>query len=80
MEKTPYRRVSCDFYDSLEALATRRQALWVEYRNEAGQPRDCMATIADLQTQQGAEYALLSNGLRLRLDQITSLREIEWLL
>ncbi|MEM1321388.1 MAG: hypothetical protein AAGG75_14125 [Bacteroidota bacterium] len=80
MEKTPYRRVSCDFYDSLEALATRRQALWIEYRDEAGQLQDCQTTLADLQARQGAEYALLSNGLRLRLDQITRLREIEWLL
>lgn len=69
---TPYRPISCDFHDILEATATRRTRARVEFLDEGGGHRSVEARIVDLGGGTGGEYMTLESGERVRLDRIVS--------
>ena len=65
-----YQPISCDFYDELEALATLRRSIRIEYRNEEGGGESVDAVIKDLFIRSKVEYMLLNNGQEIRLDHL----------
>lgn len=70
-----YKPVACSFYDSLEAYATLKKELLIQYFDAAGFAQKTFAKIRDLQTRDRAEYAILDNGLTIRLDRIIAIAE-----
>lgn len=67
----PYRPISCDFHDVLEAAATRRRRVRIEFL-EDGQPQLRESRIADLGGGPDGEYMTLEDGQSVRLDRIVS--------
>lgn len=68
----PYRPVSCDFHDVLEATATRRVSAAVEFLTPAGGHAHACARIADIVTRDDGEFLLLASGETMRLDRLVS--------
>lgn len=67
-----YQPISCEFHDVLEALATQRKEVVVEYRDAEGGLHKTTAAILDVFAQDKAEYASLTSGEKLRLDQLVA--------
>ena len=66
-----YHPISCDFHDVLEATATRRRRVRIEFRSDQGlQARE--ARIVDLGHGADGEYMTLDTGESVRLDRIVS--------
>ncbi|MDH7453904.1 Rho-binding antiterminator [Luteimonas composti] len=66
-----YHPISCDFHDVLEAIATRRGRVRIEFRSDQGlQARE--ARIVDLGHGSDGEYMTLDTGESVRLDRIVS--------
>ena len=77
-EEQPYEPVSCDYHDQLEAAAMHKQPVELEFELD-GVPQKERGTIADVYTQEGAEFVRFQAGgepVDIRLDQIISLREV----
>jgi Rho-binding antiterminator len=70
--KQPYKPISCDFYDELEAYAVQQKIVLVEFETPKGQMRQCEVRIVNLETRNKEEFVLLDNGLEIRLDFIHS--------
>jgi Rho-binding antiterminator len=70
--KQPYQPISCSFYDILEALATEKKTVAVEYYVNANACRCSEAVILDFETRDKEEFLLLDNGMRIRLDHLLS--------
>lgn len=68
-----YRPISCDFHDILEAAATTRRPVTVEFCDLQAAIVQRQARIADLVTRDGGEYLLLDTGDSIRLDRIVSI-------
>jgi Rho-binding antiterminator len=64
-----YKPISCDFYDELEALATRKKTCDIVFFNNGGRS-EVRGEIADLYTREKVEYMKTSAGLEIRLDQL----------
>ena len=70
MEKeNDYNRVSCDFYDELEALATRKKLCEIIFINN-GSTAVIQARIANLYAKEKSEYLVTDSGLEIRLDRL----------
>jgi len=67
----PYTPISCDFHDILEATATCRTVVRVEYVDEAGMQART-TRVVDLTTRADGEYMLLESGESIRFDRIVS--------
>ena len=70
---TDYQPVACDFYDVLEAAATRKQQVYLQYFNDLRQLCQESTTIRTFITRDHAEYAQLASGAEVRLDYIIRL-------
>lgn len=68
----PYRPISCDFHDILEATATRRTRARIVFLDEDGGRRTVQARIVDLGAGPGGECMTLETGEVVRLDRILS--------
>jgi Rho-binding antiterminator len=69
---SPYKPISCDFYDELEALAVMHRKVEIVYRSEAGNPLTVQAVINNLYVVEHVEYMLLDNNQVIRLDALIS--------
>ncbi|MCC2545898.1 hypothetical protein LJY25_05535 [Hymenobacter sp. BT175] len=68
-----YQPISCNFYDELEALATRRQPAEIRYRApDAAAEASVTGVIADLYIRDKVEYLRLTDGFELRLDWLVA--------
>jgi Rho-binding antiterminator len=67
-----YHPISCDFHDSLEALATSRQLAHIRFLDSSGILKHRNAAITDVFSRDGAEYLVISTGEILRLDQLVA--------
>ena len=65
-----YIPISCDFYDELTLLALRKKHCAITYTNTQGVQQLITSRILDIYTKEKAEYVLLEDDLRLRLDQL----------
>ncbi|QCO68430.1 hypothetical protein E5843_12850 [Luteimonas yindakuii] len=68
-----YRPISCDFHDILEAAATLRKPVTVEFRDAQAGIQHRQARIADLETRADGEYMRLDTGESIRFDRIVSI-------
>lgn len=78
MSEEKYEPVSCDYHDQLEAAAVTRKDVELEFDAQGVRQRE-RGRIADVYTDDGAEYVKLENGdgsVRVRLDEIVSFREL----
>ncbi|MEO0340938.1 MAG: hypothetical protein AAF242_17220 [Bacteroidota bacterium] len=65
-----YVPINCNYYDELEAIATLRKKVEVEYY-EQDQPTTIQnVMIKDLYTKNKEEFVVFDNGLILRLDYL----------
>lgn len=67
---TDYQPIACGFYDELEALATRKKQVYLQYFNDLRQLCQGSTTLKTFVTRDHAEYALLASGEEVRLDHI----------
>ena len=77
MDAEPYRPISCDYHDELEAAAMHKEQVELEFELE-GVPQRERGRIADVYTANGAEFVKFdSDGgpVEIRLDHIISMRE-----
>ena len=68
-----YSPINCNSHDKLLHHATRRDLVELGVESTDGRPRMLKVLIRDVYTSKSEEFALLSNGERVRLDQILSL-------
>ncbi|MFL6586381.1 MAG: Rho-binding antiterminator [Luteimonas sp.] len=73
MHDAPYRPISCDFHDLLEAAATRRDVVTLEIRGAGDRSERIEATIADIVTLPEGEYLQTETGRSVRLDHVVSI-------
>ena len=67
-----YQPISCHFYDELELLAIRQKNCLIVYLDEAGHQLEKEAIIIDFKIIDAAEYMLLKDGEKIRLDRLVS--------
>jgi Rho-binding antiterminator len=72
---TDYQSIDCGFYDELEAAATQRRHVLLQYFSDLHELRVESVVVRGLETREHAEYAQLSNGEEVRLDRIMRLDE-----
>lgn len=73
-----YQPISCDFYDILEALATRRIKTTVEFIDGGESVTLEGVVITDLQTRNKEEFMHLDDGRCIRLDRLLSVNGEEF--
>lgn len=72
-----YTPIDCNFYDRLEAHATLRKRVRIDYRTEQGEAALlASALIVDLQTRNGAEFMILQDGQEIRLDRLIAVDNV----
>lgn len=64
-----YKTVSCQMYDTLEALAVKKTKIKIEYIDN-DHIKKTEGYIADFKTKDKEEFLILSNGNKIRLDKI----------
>ena len=67
-----YKPIDCNFYDILEALATQKRYVRIQYFTDLHEFQTVDALIKDLYIKDKFEYMLLSNGSEIRLDRLVS--------
>ncbi|MCW5658781.1 MAG: hypothetical protein KIT60_13840 [Burkholderiaceae bacterium] len=65
-----YVPISCSFHDVLEAVATTRKPVRIDFVDGDGQPQHRSAVIVDVFSKDGAEYVAIGTGETLRLDRL----------
>lgn len=70
-----YKKVSCDFYDELEALTIMRKTCKIEYWNENGIKTITHDQIRNLYSKEGIEWLETAKGLKIRLDELIKVDE-----
>ena len=68
-----YKPINCSFYDELEAAATLKKYIRIQYLSTLQEMLTIEAVIKDLYIKEGAEYMLLNTGEEIRLDRIVSI-------
>lgn len=69
-----YQPIDCNYYDRLEAWATRKEKVTIELKKNS--TAYIQATIVDLFVKNHVEYMKLSTGIEIRLDEIKSINNI----
>ena len=67
---TDYQPVACGFYDELEALATRKKQVYLQYFNDLRQLCQGPATFKTFFVRDQVEYTQLASGEEIRLDHL----------
>ena len=76
MTNSTYLPISCHYYDELEALATRKVACHIHYRNAVGTTTCIETKLVDFITIKKEEFLIVENDLQIRLDQIISVNDL----
>jgi len=79
MDAEPYRPISCDYHDELEAAAMHKERVALEFELE-GVPQRENGVVDDVYTANGAEFIRFrteGGALEIRLDHIISMRRSE---
>lgn len=72
-ENVPYRPISCDFHDIMEATATLRSVARIVFVDADDVVHQRDARILDLATRADGEYMTLDSGESIRFDRIVSI-------
>ncbi len=71
-----YTPISCDLYDQLEIAAMRNSVCKLEIGSQAEVRKTIEARIEDLFVREKVEYAKLSTGATIRLDELVRMNGI----
>jgi Rho-binding antiterminator len=69
-KRADYTPPSCSFHDELEAHAVRREVVRIDFLDPDGAHRQVVGTIADIWSEDGAEYLRTDDGTTVRLDRL----------
>ena len=64
-----YQSISCHFYDELEAAAVKKVLCTIVYQEE-DEKKEIKQKIVDLKIIDKAEYMILENAQKIRLDKV----------
>ena len=64
-----YQSIACHFYDELEAAAVKKVVCTIVYQEE-DEKKEIKQKIIDLKIIDKAEYMILENAQKIRLDKI----------
>jgi len=64
-----YQSISCHFYDELEAAAVKKVLCTIVYKEE-DEEKEIKQKIIDLKIIDKAEYMILENDQKIRLDKV----------
>ena len=73
----PYRPIDCSLHDRYEAWAVRRTPLRVRWSDGEGLWEADRVRITDIRIADGAEYLVLSDGSRVRMDYLLAVAPVE---
>lgn len=79
MDAEPYRPISCDYHDELEAASMHKERVELEFDLDGVTQRET-GVVDDVYTADGAEFIRFRTGagqLEIRLDHIISMRHSE---
>ncbi len=76
MKNSPYKCVSCSFYDKLEALAIYHKKVDLTYLNEKGETQKQQTVFKNFKSIDKEEFVVLGDNSLLRLDKILNVEEI----
>jgi transcriptional antiterminator Rof (Rho-off) len=65
-----YEPIDCSLHDRFEAAAVLHDRVRVEWTVSEEEPRTVEGTIRDIAVREGAEYLVMSDGSKIRLDRI----------
>ncbi len=65
-----YQPIACGFYDELEAVATRKKQVYLQYFNDLRQLCQASVVFKTFFVRDHVEYAQLASGEEVRLDHI----------
>jgi Rho-binding antiterminator len=65
-----YQPIACGFYDELEAIATRKKQVYLQYFNDLRQLCQGSVVFKTFFVRDHVEYAQLASGEEVRLDHI----------
>ncbi len=70
----PYKKVSCDFYDKVESIASLKKEVKIVYKKQ-GEELEVLTKIKGLKTtKEKEEMMILPNNTTIRLDQVISIK------
>ncbi|WP_341836080.1 hypothetical protein WJU16_24990 [Chitinophaga pollutisoli] len=75
-QNSVYQPIDCNYYDRLEAWATLREPVLLEFLGSDGQPQTETAVIRDLYVRNKAEFLLTEAGRELRLDRLMAVNHL----
>ena len=67
-----YHPINCSYYDELEAYATLRKTVRIDYLTPTGEAASIDARIVNLYTLNKEEFMVLDNQQEIRLDRLRS--------
>ena len=70
MKTQVYQPINCNYYDELEAIAVKRREVDIQYLDQQGQSQTINTRILDFRTANKEEFAILENGMEIRLDYL----------
>ena len=70
-----YKSISCHFYDELEAAAVKRVLCTIVYE-DGQEKKEIKQKIVDLKIIDKAEYMILDNAQKIRLDKIVLFNDL----
>lgn len=71
-----YKPINCNFYDELEAYATLRKEVLVQYMVGGMMIKTESMIIKDFLTKNGEEFLISTKGTKIRLDNIMAVTEV----
>jgi len=76
MNHTTYLPIDCHFYDELESAAVKKVHSNIIYFDEENKEQKCEGLVVDFIHINKAEYLVLKDGFKLRLDKIIQFNDI----
>lgn len=73
---TNYKPIDCRYYDHLEAAASKREHVNLQYLSDIREFLTASGIINNIETKNGEEYLTLSTGEEIRLDRVVRLNDI----
>lgn len=72
---TTYSPINCNYYDFILDLSTKKQIVNIRYISDINTETLENGFISDVYTKDKAEYLVLNNSIRVRLDKIISIND-----
>ncbi len=76
--KTTYKPIDCGYHDQLEAAASKKERVHIDYFTRSGESKSTIGIIENIETTGGEEFLYLDTGESIRLDHIAKLNEVSF--